>query len=58
MQARLLGQVLARIASDGTLFDALRAVLCLGNGPDSTVAFEVEADGEWTQKKLATVAAR
>ncbi|WP_018681440.1 hypothetical protein [Actinokineospora enzanensis] len=36
-----------RLVSDGTLFDAMRAALTLGDGPESVLPLEADANEEW-----------
>ncbi|MEV0563876.1 hypothetical protein [Dactylosporangium sp. NPDC050588] len=36
-----------RLASDGTLFDAMRAATQVGDGPEDLFEFEFDADEEW-----------
>lgn len=43
-----------RLASDGTLLDALRAALATGNGPGDLLALTAEVDEEW-EKDLAAI---
>ncbi|GAA3862303.1 hypothetical protein GCM10022243_30900 [Saccharothrix violaceirubra] len=39
----------ARLVSDGTLFDAMRVALALGDGPDGVLPLEAEAGEEWAE---------
>ncbi|PPK63714.1 hypothetical protein V5P93_002198 [Actinokineospora auranticolor] len=38
-----------RLASDGTLFDAMRTALTLGDGPESVLPLKAEATEQWTR---------
>ncbi|MEV0678607.1 hypothetical protein AB0I60_19025 [Actinosynnema sp. NPDC050436] len=42
-----------RLASDGTLWDAMRVALTLGDGPDSVLPLEADADEEWAEPLAA-----
>lgn len=42
-----------RLASDGTLLDALRAALATGNGPGDLLALTAEVDEEWEEDLAA-----